>query len=107
MKTKECNCLNQAEKKFILANHEKGKSYSEIDGLVRRSESVVYRVISRFKADKTLGPKPRTSRPAMTTKLQDDFSNVFKRLSIQQSLFLVHFVSKQESQSLQKLFLVG
>ena len=28
----------------------------------------VYHVISRFKADKTLEPKPRTVRPPMTTK---------------------------------------
>ena len=28
-------------------------------------------VISRFKADKTLEPKPRTGRPPMTTKRED------------------------------------
>ena len=31
----------------------------------------VYRVIGRFKADKTLEPKPRTGRPLMTTKRKD------------------------------------
>ena len=32
------------------------------------STSVVYRIISRFKADKTLEPKPRTGRPPKTTQ---------------------------------------
>ena len=42
-----------------------------IAGIVRRSKSVVYRVISRFKADKTLEPKPRTGRPLRITKRED------------------------------------
>ena len=33
----------------------------KIAGIVQRSKSVVYRVISRFKTDKTLEPKPRTN----------------------------------------------
>ena len=57
MEAKARNCLTGEEKKLILANHE-GKSYSEIAGILRRSKSVVYHVISRFKADKTLEPKP-------------------------------------------------
>ena len=71
METKACNCLTRVEKKLILANHEEGKSYSEIAGIVRRSKSVVYCVISRFKADKTLELKPKTGRPPMTTKRED------------------------------------
>ena len=56
---------------LILANHEECKSYSDIAGIVRRSKSVVYRVIRRFKADKTLELKPRTGRPPMTTERED------------------------------------
>ena len=66
---KACNCLTR--EKIILVNHEEGKSYSEIAGIVRRSKSVVHRVIGRFKADKTLEPKPRTGRTPMTTKRED------------------------------------
>ena len=40
---------------------------------------VVYCVISRFKADKTLEPKPWTDRPLMTTKRED-------RMSVKMSL---------------------
>ena len=71
MEVKACNCLTQEGKRLISANHEEGKSYSEIAGIVRRSKSVVYHVISKFKADKTLKPKPRTGRPHMTTKRED------------------------------------
>ena len=59
MEAKACNCLTWEEKKLILANHEEGKSYSEILGIIRRSKSIVYHVISRFKADKTLKPKTK------------------------------------------------
>ena len=65
------NCLTREEKKLILANHEEGKSYSKIAGIVRSSKSIAYRVISRFKATKTLKPKLRTGRPPMTTKWED------------------------------------
>ena len=68
MAVKACNCLTQEEKKLFLANPEKSKLYFEIAGLIQRSKSIVYCVISRFKADKTLEPKPRTGRPPMTTK---------------------------------------
>ena len=68
METKACNCLTREEKNLILANHEEGKSYSEIVGIIWRSKSIVYDVIGRFKVDKTLEPKPRTGRPPMTTK---------------------------------------
>ena len=71
MEAKACNCLTREEKKLILANPEEGKSYPEIAGIVRRSKSLVYLVISRFKVDKTLKPKPRTGRPPMTTKWKD------------------------------------
>ena len=71
MEVKARNCLTREETKLILANHEEGKSYSEIAGIVRRSKSVVYRVISRFKVDKTFEPKPRTGRPPLTTKRED------------------------------------
>ena len=64
-------CLTREEKKLISANQEEGKSYSEIAGIMRRSKSVFYRVISTFKADKTLEPKPRTGKPPMTTKQED------------------------------------
>ena len=70
MEAKARNCLTQEKKKSILANHE-GKSYSEIADIVWRSKCVVYQAISRFKADKTLEPKPRTARPPMTTKQED------------------------------------
>ena len=43
MQAKSRNCLTQ-EEKLILANHEEGKSYSEIAGIVQRSKSIVYRV---------------------------------------------------------------
>ena len=45
----------------------------------------------------------------MTTKWEDQMivKMFLKDYSIQQRLFLVHFVSKQESQSLEKLFLVS
>ena len=69
--SKARNCLTREEKKLILANQEKSQSYSEIAGIVRSSKSVVYRVVNRFKADKTLGLKPRTGRPPMTTKQED------------------------------------
>ena len=72
MEAKARDCLTREEKKLILANHEESKSYSEIAGIVRRSKSVVYRVISRFKVNKTLEPKPRTSRLSMTTKWEDE-----------------------------------
>ena len=70
MKAKACNCLTRKEKTLILVNYEEGNSYSEIVGIVWRSKSIVC-IISRFKADKTLEPKPRTSRPPMTTKRED------------------------------------
>ena len=35
------------------------------------AKSLVYRLISRFKADKILEPKPKTGRPPMTTKRED------------------------------------
>ena len=60
MEAKARNCCTQEEKMLILANHIEGKSYSKIAGIVRRSKSVVYRVIYRFKVEKTLEPKPRT-----------------------------------------------
>ena len=78
----------------------------KLTGIVRRSKSIVYHVISRFKADKTLKPKPRTYRPPMTTKQEDwmivkiSLKDIF---SVLQHLFLMHFVSKRESQSLEKL----
>ena len=65
MEAKACNCLTREEKKFILSNHQEGKSYSEIAGIVQRSKSIVYRANSRFKADKTLEPKSRTGTPPM------------------------------------------
>ena len=71
MEAKTRNCLTREEKKLIIANHEEGKSYSAISGIVQSSNSIIYRVISRFKADKTLEPKPRTARSPMTTKRED------------------------------------
>ena len=65
------NCSTREEKKLILANHEESKLYSEITGIVRRSKSVVYHVISRFKADKAFEQKPRTGQPPMSTKRED------------------------------------
>ena len=71
MEAKTRNCLTREEKKLILASHEEDKQYTEIAGIVQQSKSVAYRVISRYKADKTLEPKPRTDRPLMTTKRED------------------------------------
>ena len=71
MEAKARNCLTREEKRLILANHEEGKSHSEIAGIVRTSKSVVYRVISRFKAGKALEPKLRTGKPPFTTKRED------------------------------------
>ena len=72
MEAKARNCLTRKEKKkVILANHKEDKSYSEIAGIVQRSKSVVYRVISRFNADKTLETKSRIRRPPWTTKRED------------------------------------
>ena len=63
--------IREENKKLILANHEEGESCSEISGIVRRSKSVVYRVISRLKADEILKPKLRTGSLPMTTKRED------------------------------------
>ena len=60
--------MESKERKLILANHEEGKSYSEIAGIARRFKSVVYHVISRFKADKRLEQKPKTGSPPISTK---------------------------------------
>ena len=83
--------------------------FQQKTGVVRRSKSLVYCVISRFKADKTLGPKSRNGRPLMTTKLEDRMiiKMSLKTVSIQQRLFLVHFMSKLEVQALENLFLLG
>ena len=72
MKVKARNCLSREGKKLILANHEEGKSYSEIASIARRLKSVVYLVISRFKADKAIELKARTGKPHMTTKREDE-----------------------------------
>ena len=109
MEAKARNSLTREEKKLILVNHEVGKSYSEIAGILRRSKSVFYSVSRIVKVDKTLKPKPRTSRPPMTTKREDRMivKMSLKNRLIQQRIFLVHFVNKQESQFLEKMFLVG
>ena len=51
MTTKTCKPMTLEENKLILANNKEGKSISEIAGIVRRSKSVVCRVISRFKTE--------------------------------------------------------
>ena len=99
MEAKVGNCLTREEKKLILANHEEGKSYSEIAGIAPWSKSVVYRVISRFQADKTLEPKPRTGRPPMTTKRENRMivkMSLKDRFDTATSISL-HLVSKRES----------
>ena len=109
MEVKARNCLILEEKKLILANHEEDKSYSEITGIVRRSKSVVYHVISRFKSDKRLEPKPRTGRPPITTKRNDRMiakMSLIDRFDTATSISRA-FLSKQESQFREKLFLVG
>ena len=58
METKARNCLTEKKKYLILANHDEGKWFSEIVGILRRLKSIAYRVISRFKATKSLEPKP-------------------------------------------------
>ena len=67
MEGKAHNCLTQEENKLILAKQEEDKSYSEIAVIVRMSKGVVYRVINRFKIDKTREPL----EPPMTTKRED------------------------------------
>ena len=90
MEAKARNFLTREEIKLILANHEEGKSYSEIVGIVRRSKSVVYRVNSRFKADKTLEPKLRTGRPSMTTKREERMMPIFIKNFFTSMLFLIY-----------------
>ena len=80
MEAKACNCLTREEKTLILANHEEDKSYSEIAGTVQRSKSIVYRVICRFKADKTLESKTRTGWPPITAKWEDWIEGLLKGL---------------------------
>ena len=109
MEVKACNCLTREEKKLILANHEEGKSYSGIAGSIRRSKSVVYRIISRFKAKKTLKLRSRTGKHPMTTKREDRMiikMSLKDRFDTATSIFRA-FVSKQESQSLEELFFIG
>ena len=96
-------------KKNILANHEEGKWYSEIAGIVRRSKSVVYRVVSKFKADKTPEPKPRTGRPPMTTKREDQ---MIVKMSLKDCYDIATSISHAFCEhtgnpSLEKLFLIG
>ena len=83
-------------KKLILANHEQGKSYAEIAGIIRRSKNVIYHVISKFKADKTLEPKLRTGRPPMTTKREDQ---MIVKMSLKDrfdtAMFISHAICEQ------------
>ena len=150
MEVEVCNCLTREEKKLILANHEKGKSYSEIAGIVRLSarsqpspplyphfnrpsgfwpcvksclvggsdkytafvrrwKNVVYRVISRYKADMTSEPKPKTDRPPMTTKREDQ---MIVKMSLKDCFDTAKSISRTfceqtESQSKKELFLEG
>ena len=89
MEAKARKCLTQEKKKIIFTNHE-DKKYSEIAGIVWRSKSIVYRVISRFKADKTLEPKPRTGRPPMTIKQED---RIIVKMSLKDSFDTAMFIS--------------
>ena len=101
MVAKACNCLTREEKKLILANHEDGKSNSEIASIVRRSKGVVYRVINRFKADKALEQKPRTGIAPMSTKWKGRMS---VKMYVKDRLSTATFIS---SAFLEKLFLIG
>ena len=91
MKVNAHNCLTREEKKVILTNHEEDKSYSEIASIVWKPKSVVYRVISRFKADKTFDAKPRTSRPPMTTKHED---RMIVEMSLKDGFDAATFISR-------------
>ena len=42
MEAKARNCLTRKAKKLNLGNHEEGKSYPEIAGIVRRSKSLFW-----------------------------------------------------------------
>ena len=99
MEAKARNCLTQEEKKLILANHDEGKSCFEIAGIVRRSKSVVYRIISRFKADKTHEPKPRTGRPTMTTKRED---RMIVKMSLKDSFVYFRAVCEQTGKTISR-----
>ena len=70
---------------------------------------IVYRVISRFKAEKTLEPKLRTGRPPMTTKLEDW---MIVKMSLKDRFDAAMSISRAFCEqtgklSLEKLFLVG
>ena len=75
--------------------------FLKIRALYEGQKSVVYCVINRFKADKTLKAKPRTDKHPMTTKLQDQM--IIKK-SFQDPFYTATsisraFVSKQDIQS--------
>ena len=90
--TKTCKPYDSWRQQLILANNKKGKSISEITGIVRRPKSVVYRVISRFKTDKTLEPKPKTGRPSMTSKKEDQ---LIVRMSLRDSFETATSISRK------------
>lgn len=63
--------LSLQEKKIILDNYKEKKSISTISNIVRRSKSVVHRVIARYKNKNTLEASPKTGRPPKTSQRED------------------------------------
>lgn len=63
--------LSLQEKKLILDNYKEKKSISTISNIVRRSKSVVHRVIARYKNKNTLEASPKTGRPPKTSQRED------------------------------------
>lgn len=63
--------LSLQEKEMILKNFKENKSISTIANIIRRSKSVVHRVIARYKKENTLEALPKTGRPPKTSKRED------------------------------------
>lgn len=63
--------LSSNEKEIILAHHKEKKSVTEISNIVKRSKSVVHRVINKYKQTNSLEAKPKTGRPPKTSSRED------------------------------------
>ena len=63
--------LSLGEKRAILEHHSDGMTISAISKAIKRSVSVVHRVIKRYKDFNTISAKPKTGRPRITTPKKD------------------------------------
>ena len=63
--------LSVREKEIIIGFYMENNSLSETARAVRRSASVVYRVIKRYNDENSLLNKPKTGRPVKTTMRED------------------------------------